>query len=61
MSDDVFTVVLTVLVLGIEVPSEDVLTGAALALEREKHRAWVDPLAGLIFRFELARADELKP
>ena len=35
-SDAVFAVVITILVLGIEVPSEGVLSGAALALEREK-------------------------
>ena len=35
-SDGVFAVVITVLVLGIEIPSDAVLTGSALALEREK-------------------------
>jgi uncharacterized membrane protein len=35
-SDGVFAVVITVMVLGIEVPSDAVLTGSALALVREK-------------------------
>ncbi len=35
-SDGVFAVVITVLVLGIEMPSDAVLTGSALAMEREK-------------------------
>jgi len=35
-SDGVFAVVITVLVLGIEIPSDAVLTGAALTVERAK-------------------------
>ena len=35
-SDGVFAVVITLLVLGIEMPSDAVLTGSALAMEREK-------------------------
>ncbi len=35
-SDGVFAVVITLLVLGIEVPSDTVLTGAAQVMEREK-------------------------
>ena len=35
-SDGVFAVVITLLVLGIEIPSNAVLTGSALAMEREK-------------------------
>jgi uncharacterized membrane protein len=35
-SDGVFAVVITILVLGIEIPSDAVLTGAALAVERTK-------------------------
>ncbi|MGB5694768.1 MAG: TMEM175 family protein [Polyangiales bacterium] len=35
-SDGVFAVVITLLVLGIEIPSDAVLTGSALATEREK-------------------------
>ena len=35
-SDGVFAVVITVLVLGIEIPSDAVLTGAALTVERTK-------------------------
>lgn len=35
-SDAVFAVVITVLVMGIEIPSDGVLSGAALAMEQEK-------------------------
>jgi len=35
-SDGVFAVVITILVLGIEIPSDAVLTGAALVVERTK-------------------------
>jgi len=35
-SDGVFAVAITLLVLGIEIPSNAVLTGSALAMEREK-------------------------
>jgi uncharacterized membrane protein len=35
-SDGVFAVVITLLVLGIEIPSDAVLTGSALVMEREK-------------------------
>ena len=35
-SDGVFAVAITVLVLGIEIPSDAVLTGSALVMEREK-------------------------
>ena len=36
VSDGVFAVVITLLVLGIEIPSNAVLTGSALVMEREK-------------------------
>ena len=36
-NDGVFAVVITILVLGIEVPTDVALDASAIALEREKH------------------------